>query len=131
MSIKVILVIILVVIIAFLSGFNSSFTCTIWFFKKIENVPVFALIIGAFVLGVLFTLPFTFGKFRLRRQLEKTKADLAELKASLGLKISNLNESEITVTPEDVDKAKKSAAEESYENKTKTAGSKIKNFFKK
>lgn len=131
MSIKVILVIILVVIIAFLSGFNSSFTCTIWFFKKFENVPVFALIIGAFVLGVLFTLPFTFGKFRLRRQLEKTKADLAELKASLGLKISNLNESEITVTPEDVDKAKKSAAEESYEKKTKTAGSKIKNFFKK
>lgn len=131
MSIKVILVIILVVIIAFLSGFNSSFTCTIWFFKKFEGVPVFALIIGAFVLGVLFTLPYTFGKFKLRRQLEKTKADLDELKASVGLKISNLNESEGTVTPEDVDKARKSAAEDASENKTKSAGSRIKNLFKK
>jgi len=77
MPIKLIGAILLAVLVAVLTGFNLSNKCSVWFFHNFLNVPVFALVIGAFVAGVLVALPFTFGKSGLKKQLEKAKKDLS------------------------------------------------------
>ncbi|MCQ2241582.1 hypothetical protein [Treponema sp.] len=59
MPFKLIGTIILVVLVAILTGFNLSNKCTIWFFHSFENIPVFAALLGAFVAGVVITIPFT------------------------------------------------------------------------
>ena len=58
MPIKLIGAILLAVLVAVLTGFNLSNKCNVWFFHNFLNVPVFALVIGAFVAGVLVALPF-------------------------------------------------------------------------
>lgn len=135
MPVKVILIIIVVVLVSFLSGFNWKYTCTLWFFKEFKDIPVFVLAVTAFALGILFTLPFTFGKLKLKKQLKQTKAELDDLKKSIGMKLSSMNETDAVVTPEQVDAAVKTAGEDynspqaSAENKG--FGKKFKNPFKK
>ncbi len=62
MPIKLIATLLLVILVAVFTGFNLSNRCTIWFFHNFENIPVFAALFGAFLAGVVVTLPFTFGK---------------------------------------------------------------------
>ena len=136
MPVKVILIIIVVVLVSFLSGFNWKYTCSLWFFKEFKDIPVFVLAVAAFALGILFTLPFTFGKLKLRKQLKQTKAELDELKKSIGKKISSINEREAVVTPEQVESAMKAAGESSADgsqpaSQKKVFGGKFKNPFKK
>ena len=75
MPIKLIGIIILMVLVAVLTGFNLGNTCTIWFFHTFTGIPVFALILGSFIVGVFVTLPFTFGKHRDRREREAESAE--------------------------------------------------------
>ena len=86
MPFKLIGTILLVIFIVVLTGFNLSNTCSVWFFHTFPNVPVFAMIIGSFVLGVIVTLPFTFGKKRMQKKLEKAKQDLEEKQKELEAK---------------------------------------------
>lgn len=50
------ILIVIVVFLAFLIGFNITNTCTIWFFKTYENVPVVTLVFIAFAAGVVMAL---------------------------------------------------------------------------
>lgn len=136
MPVKVILIIIVVVLVSFLSGFNWKYTCTLWFFKEIKDIPVFVLAVAAFALGILFTLPFTFGKFKLKKQLKQAKAELEDLKKSIGMKLSSMNESEAIVTQEQVESALKTAGESFADgsqpaSQKKGFGGKFKNPLKK
>ena len=76
MPLRLIGIIILVVFVAVLTGFNLGNTCSLWFFHTFTGVPVFAAVIGAFLLGVIVTLPFTFGKKKMQKKLEKAKEEL-------------------------------------------------------
>ncbi len=69
MPVKLILVLILIILVAILTGFNLSNTCTIWFFHTFTDIPVFAALLTAFILGVIVTLPFTVKK---RKQGKKS-----------------------------------------------------------
>ena len=62
MPIKLIAVLVLVVLVAVCTGFNLENTCTIWFFRNFDNIPVFAALLVSFLAGVVVTLPFTFIK---------------------------------------------------------------------
>ena len=69
--IKLIFTLLLVVLVTVLTGFNLSNTCTIWFFHKFENIPVFAALLVAFIFGVVITLPFVL--FRKKSKADKKK----------------------------------------------------------
>lgn len=139
MPLKVVLIIIVVVLVSFLSGFNWKYTCSLWFFKEFKDIPVFVLAVAAFALGIIFTLPFTFGKLRLKKQLKQTKAELENLKTSIGMKLSSMNESDVVVAPTQVDESMKMTAEKNDTSNSsnqsdgteKSSGKKIKNIFKK
>ncbi len=63
MPLKLIGIIIIVVVYAFFAGFNLENSCNInILFKTFENVPIFLSLTISFVIGILVTLPFTFGK---------------------------------------------------------------------
>jgi len=89
MPIKLIGTILLVVLVAVLTGFNLENKCNIWFFHTFKEIPVYAAIITSFLLGVVVTLPFTFGKKRMQKKLEKISAELDEKKKKLGEKIDD------------------------------------------
>ena len=72
MPLKLIGTLILVVLVAVLTGFNLSNRCTIWFFHSFENIPVFAALLGAFIAGVVVSMPFfLFG--RKKKDVKKTE----------------------------------------------------------
>lgn len=55
------------IIAAVFTGFNLENSCDINFgFKRFEQVPVFLTILFSFLAGALITLPFTFGKKRVK-----------------------------------------------------------------
>jgi uncharacterized integral membrane protein len=83
MPIKLIGILMLVVLVAVLTGFNLSNRCTIWFFHNFENIPVFAAILGSFLVGVAITLPFTFKKSAKGESAEKTKKFKKEKKSKI------------------------------------------------
>ncbi|MBQ2528855.1 MAG: hypothetical protein II584_01940 [Treponema sp.] len=57
MPIKLILVIALAVFVSVFTGLNLENKCTFWFFHNFKDLPVVAVIFGAFILGVIVTLP--------------------------------------------------------------------------
>ncbi|MBP3366793.1 MAG: hypothetical protein J6K96_07360 [Treponema sp.] len=73
MPIKLIGILLLITLVAVLTGFNLSNPCTIWFFHRFENIPVFAALLGSFLAGVIVTLPFTFKKRQKCGPKEKCK----------------------------------------------------------
>ena len=73
MPIKLIGILILVVAVALLTGFNLSNQCTIWLFHNFTDIPVFGALLASFILGVLITLPFTFGKTKVVEKEPKEK----------------------------------------------------------
>lgn len=74
MPVKMIGILLLVVLVAVLTGFNIENTCTIWFFHNFSNIPVFAALLGAFLAGVIVTIPFTFMKSSLKsKKIHVTK----------------------------------------------------------
>lgn len=77
MPFKLIGTIILAVLVAILTGFNLSNKCTIWFFHNFENIPVFAALMGAFIAGVLVTIPFVLVSQKNKKK--KHDAKLAEI----------------------------------------------------
>lgn len=114
MPFKLIGTILLVVLVAVLTGFNLSNKCTIWFFHSFVNIPVFAMLITSFIAGVIVTLPFTIGRRKVEKQLDKVKEELEEKKAQLEEKFSEIKtnssdqqEPVSTTTDEVVDDAEK------------------------
>ncbi|MBE6351114.1 MAG: hypothetical protein E7062_10275 [Spirochaetaceae bacterium] len=60
---KLIFFIIFLVIATVFIGYNLDNRCNISFvFFQLENIPIFISLAGAFTLGILVVLPFTFGK---------------------------------------------------------------------
>lgn len=86
MPLRLIGILILVVLVAVVTGFNLGNTCTIWFFRNFENVPVFFALLAAFILGVIITLPFTIGKRRKPDKPPKEKFSRDEKKAAKALR---------------------------------------------
>lgn len=83
MPVKMIGILLLVVLVAVLTGFNIENTCTIWFFHNFSNIPVFAALLGAFLAGVIVTIPFTFMKSSLKSKKDsrdKKKEKIPETK---------------------------------------------------
>lgn len=62
MPIKLILTLALVVLVTVFTGFNLDNKCNIWLFHTFEQIPVSVTILISLLIGVLITLPFTFGK---------------------------------------------------------------------
>lgn len=117
MPLKLIGIIILIVFVAVLTGFNLSNTCSLWFFHTFTGVPVFAAIIGAFLFGVMVTLPFTFGKKKIQKQLAKVKEELEE---------KNVCKENISLQPDDVKKQDESIPGKKKRETTKTKSVKTK-----
>lgn len=82
MLLKLILVIILIVLVAVLVGFNAGSVCTFWFFQTFESVHVIALVLGAFILGLLFAIPFSFEKYRIKKETDKLREELDARKSA-------------------------------------------------
>ncbi len=57
MPIKLILVILLAVFVSVFTGLNLDNKCSFWFFHTFKDIPVVALVIGSFIVGVLVALP--------------------------------------------------------------------------
>lgn len=94
MPIKLIGILILVVAVALLTGFNLGNKCTIWLFHDFTNIPVFGALLASFILGVLITLPFTFGKTKVvEKEVEK---ESKEKKSRLFGKLRNKSKSSET-----------------------------------
>lgn len=70
MPIKLIFVILLAVIVAVFTGFNLDNKTNFWLFYNFKDISVLFLVFSSFLLGVLVTLPFTFGK-RKRKNADK------------------------------------------------------------
>lgn len=56
MSIKLILGVALAVFISLFTGFNLDNKASLWFFHTFKDLPVVALVLGGFVLGVIVTI---------------------------------------------------------------------------
>lgn len=83
MPVKMIGILLLVVLVAVLTGFNIENTCTIWFFHNFSNIPVFAALLGAFLAGVIVTIPFTIMKSSRKSKKDsrdKKKEEIPETK---------------------------------------------------
>lgn len=92
MPLKLIGILALIVLVAVLTGFNLSNTCTIWFFHNFKDIPVFAALLGAFLAGVIITLPFTFRK-------KTKKVNTSEKKSSNPSETKNEEQPEGTAVP--------------------------------
>lgn len=91
MPIKLIGILILVVAVALLTGFNLNNKCNIWLFHDFKDIPVFGALLASFILGVLITLPFTFGKTKVvEKEVEKAPK---EKKSGLFGKLRNKSKS--------------------------------------
>lgn len=91
MPIKLIGILILVVAVALLTGFNLGNKCTIWLFHNFTDIPVFGALLSSFILGVLITLPFTFGKTKVVEK--KVEKEPKEKKSRLFGKLRNKSKS--------------------------------------
>ena len=111
--IKLIFTLLLVVLVAVLTGFNLSNTCTIWFFHKFENIPVFAALLVAFIFGVVITLPFVL--FRKKSKAEKNKKK--ELKTEDSLPVSQNIPGDVQLDVSDASYSQETETEPKEKNK--------------
>ena len=83
MIVTLVIVLIAVIFLAFFVGKNLSNTCSFWFFKNFENLPVSVLVLIAFGCGIICSILFVViskihsaNKANLNAQIEDQKEKL-------------------------------------------------------